>query len=250
MQRFGYRYASALLRQVLKQGALNPKKVHSICDFGAGLGGPSLALQNRFSKYLKRFVLLEENTLQARFAQKILPAVEISQRDGLSCLRQTEQRFDLITAFMLGPDYYDDGLVQDFIAVASQRLTEQGAILIASDVATMKVVQSQIKTQYAGGSYGQSTWILPKDDLGLKRVSFFQKCLNPALPYAVIFKPQTQSSSELEFFPALPEPHFQMVGDNLYCLTTPFEWDYFWATIQTYQIFSTPTLKQTTLKEV
>jgi hypothetical protein len=244
MQRFGYRYASELLRRVLKKGCFDPRQIQSICDFGSGLGGPSLALQNCFSQSLKYLVLLEENALQASFARKILPHTECHIGDGLAWLKNTEKRFDLITAFMLGPDYHNEGLVQDFLMLASQRLTDRGAILIASDVATMAVLQSWITALHAEQKLSAVQWIIPQVKLTakfVKRFSFFQSCSAPSIPYAVILKSHTALSvqtltSPLEM-PSLPEPCFQCVGEDLYCLTTPFEWDYLKATLKTYRKF-------------
>ena len=241
MQRFGYRYASELLRQAFKKGCFDPKRIQSICDFGSGLGGPSLALQNCFSQSLKHLVLLEENALQASFARKILPHSESYVGDGLTWLENTEQRFDLITAFMLGPDYNDDGLIQDFLMLASQRLMKHGAIFIASDVATIKIVQSWMIALHAEQKLSSAQWIMPQVKSSSKRLSFFQSDRASSIPYAVILKSHVdlnvQTLASPFEVPSLPEPRFQCVGEDLYCLTIPFEWDYLKTTLKTYREF-------------
>jgi len=248
MQRFGYQYASELLRQAFKKGCFDPRQIQTICDFGAGLGGPTLALKNCFSESLERLVLLEENALQASFARKTLPQSECHVGDGLAWLNNTEQHFDLITAFMLGPDYGDEGLVQDFLTLASQRLTDRGAILIASDVATMTALQSRITALQSKQKVSAVHWITPHAKLSAKstkRFSFFQRVRPSSIPYAVILKLQTPTDFQRPVLtlapPSLPDPIFHRVGEELYCLTISFEWDYLNTTLKTYREFDLTT---------
>jgi hypothetical protein len=240
MQRFGYRYASALLKQVLRQACIDPRQVHSICDFGAGLGGPSLALQSCFSQPLKQLVLLEANPLQSSFAKKLLLSAEVFQGNGLDWLERTERRFDLITAFMLGPDYDDDGFVRHFLAAALNRLNEKGSLLIASDVATMQVVQGYLQEQLV---MEQCFWVNPTElKKGMKHS--LKNYFSTSFPYTVIFSKEgdakLQKTSMEVSFPKLPAPVFytSSINQEVYCLSTAFERKYLKATFKTYQQFN------------
>ncbi len=47
-QNFGFKRADKLIRMAVGMGYIDPGRVRSICDFGAGSGGPTLALRNIF----------------------------------------------------------------------------------------------------------------------------------------------------------------------------------------------------------
>jgi precorrin-6B methylase 2 len=146
MQAFGYRYAFRLLRIAVRRRYLSPRPIQAVCDFGAGVGGPALATQSFFKLPASQMTLLERDPQQVRVLEKLLPGAEVIEGDGLPWLASTPQQFDLITAFMLGPDFQPGGLAENFIRTAAIRLPAHGKLLIATDAATMQVVQNTLET--------------------------------------------------------------------------------------------------------
>lgn len=233
MQAFGYAYAMRLLTLAEQQGILQVGSVKHVCDFGTGTGGPALALQQFFQLPASRLTLLEEYSPQAVLLRRLFPKGKICLTNGLSWLEaNANQQFDLISAFMLGPDYEGDGLVVRFLEQALSCLSPAGALLICSDTATMQVVQNVLRDKPELNCY----WLLDESPMSHDDVS---------IPITVIVRPAKTSTMPMQNRTVeLPRPVFKsaMIPDaqgewamERYCISTQFERAYFQATIDTFE---------------
>lgn len=229
IQRLGYEATSSILAIATEAGYIEPHRIQGICDFGAGTGGPTLALRDFFKLSETQMTLLEENHPQCRRLQKLFPNSKVLAEDGLSWLAKTNHAKDLITGFMLGPDHAGIGLAAEFIAKALSCLSPHGTLIITSDTATMHQVSQSIKE-------------LPQ-----------LTChwgLDTTLPVTVIISkaPITDKPSwALEPFPQLPAPVIKKIdipevkglwSTEEYCLATDFEKAYLQATIETFELIT------------
>jgi hypothetical protein len=245
MQKFGYRYTLALLYRAIAAKRLNPKQIQTYCDFGAGLGGPSLATQHVFQLQSQNITLLEQNTSQARILRTLMPQATIQPEDGLRWLRQANQRFDFITAYMLGPDYDDTGLARTLLEEIPNYLTDRGKAFICSDVATMHVVRSHLNT----GKLMSVHWLPVPEPDKKKSIASLRRFDSLSVPYAVVLSdskddlkngPQSRPSPvnlppvriHSAFVPALDNSQYET---EAYSLSCPFEWDYLQATLETFR---------------
>ena len=231
LQAFGYRYAMRLLDLLVNHGLLDADQIQTICDFGAGTGGPTLALRDFFKCPTRNLTALESYAPQVRMLQALLPEAQIYDGDGLDWLSGHHQRYDLITAFMLGPDDEDHQLVSHFLNEAIACLKPNGKLIIGSDVATMHGVLSIVRKM----TELRCDWLIPEIDAVLPvTVVIAQEgdqtanngCENIILPEPIIIRrsvPDVQHHWETE----------------TYCLSTAFEKLYLQATIDAF-IFQAP----------
>jgi hypothetical protein len=226
MQSFGYRYACQLLQIAVHNHYLDPILIRSVCDFGSGVGGPALATQAFLNLSAHQMTLLEEDPRQARGLHRLLPGAEIWEGDGRQWLTSTKNQFDLITAFMLGPDFEDSGLVEGFIHAATACLAPHGKLLIATDVATMHVVKTVLQSL----PNLACQWLIPAE-----RQSF---------PVTVILSQTDDMSATPSANVELPAPilasiqisdHSGQWATETYSLSNRFERDYLRATIATFE---------------
>lgn|GEM_PF-2147631 len=231
LQAFGYRYAMRLLDLLVNHGLLDADQIQTICDFGAGTGGPTLALCDFFKCPMRNLTALESYAPQVRMLQALLPEAQIYDGDGLDWLSCYHQTYDLITAFMLGPDDENHQLASHFLNEAISCLKPNGKLIIGSDVATMQGVLSIVRKM----TELRCDWLIPDIDAVLPVTVVIAKesdpianngCENIILPEPVVIKcsvPDAQHRWETE----------------TYCLSTAFEKAYLQATIDAF-IFQAP----------
>jgi len=232
IQQLGYDYGSQLLAIAAAKNLIQPEAIEFICDFGAGTGGPSLALRDFFQTTDKRLTLLEADIPQAKTLEKLLPDSHLVAGDGLgwlsSPLSSDKPPQDLISAFMLGPDYENLGLVQSFMQHALPALSPQGRLLICSDTGTMHTVKRCLQNTPHIAAY----WLLPDESANL--------------PTAVVIAEQHSSTSvNIPDEPELPKTIIRKIDipeadgfwtTETYCLATTFEKAYLHATIKTFEL--------------
>ena len=225
LQLFGVAYADMLLDALSGKGWLTPRQVRSICDFGSGTGGPVLAMLAFFGLPAHKLTLLEAHESQAARLRELFPKSRVMAGNGLLWLGSCRKRYDLITAFMLGPDE-DAGLALSLVRRALPRLNQTGRLLICTDTATMHGLR-RVLGQVPGIS---CQWLVDE----------------PNLPLTVLvskFGGKERQSDNLGGV-NLPEPIIRSaeIADahgNLetehYCLATPFEKNYLCATIEAFE---------------
>lgn len=228
LQRFGYAYVTELLGLLVQKGWLDKININHICDFGAGTGGPALALQDFWEMPPSRLTLLEAHHRQADRLKRLFPQSQVIVGDGLEWLGQHCKQYDLITAFMLGPEDDEGALALAFIPKALASLSEQGRLFICSDTATMHGVQQVLENT---GDVC-CNWLVGEP--------------NTYLPVCVVVSKATRGNIATAELPAmrLPKPIIQSaeIPDGQghyeleqYCLTTDFERAYLQATIQAFE---------------
>lgn len=149
--------AAAILNVSEGFGYLNLSKAKRILDFGAGSGGPTLALTELTRLNGGTVDAVEANSA---FAQHIvdlgiLSAGRVIVGNGLETLQTTSEKYDLITAFMLGPDDPRGGLTRALLNSSRNALVPGGSILITSDTDTMTTVKRVCKQEGVPHDYIQ-----------------------------------------------------------------------------------------------
>jgi hypothetical protein len=224
LQAFGYAYASRLLAIGIHQGWLDTD-VKRICDFGAGTGGPALALQAVFQVPAKNLILLEPHAAQASGLRRLFPKSDVHEGDGLSRLKSGRETYDLISAFMLGPNDADDGMVAQFIRCALPKLAQGGRLLICSDVATMQAVQ-HVLLRITGL---RCRWLI-QDELPVTVIVEKLATTHPnTLSQKAVVLPSPRVKSAW-----IPDWKGELAMEH-YCLSTPFEKAYLQATIEAFE---------------
>jgi hypothetical protein len=141
--RRGATTAATILNMSEGFGHLNLSKAKRILDFGAGSGGPTLALVELAKLNGGTVDVVEASPI---FAQDIIDSGIISPDrviidDGLKVLQTTSEKYDLITSFMLGPDDLQGSLTRTLLNNSRNALNPGGSILITSDTSTMTTVK-------------------------------------------------------------------------------------------------------------
>lgn len=218
IQAFSYQYAWQLLNKMHQQVPF--PATQRACDFGSGLGGATLATQDFLKIPVANMTLLEEEPSQATRLQVLFPGASIISGNGLTQLSTTGTLYDLISAYMLGPDYYNEGFSASFIHHSLKRLTPDGRLLISSDTGTMQVIQNILETQTAIFTY----WLIQPNLPATVLIQYtpFINSNPPHLPASTLYTasiPNSQGEPEQEE----------------YSLGTPFERAYLAATIQTFK---------------
>ncbi len=187
-----------------------------------------MAVRDFFRLTPAQLQLLESDQTQVAFLERIFPQSHIHPQDGLTWLYKCQTHQDLICAFMLGPEYEHEGFVAQFIDRALARLSVQGKLLIASDVATMHVVREvlALMPQITARWLADLAWL---ETMPVTVILYHAQGAEPALD---------------ETAPWLPEPIIQTAmmpnakGEwalESYCLSTPFEKAYLQATIAAFE---------------
>ncbi len=148
LQQYSARIASQLLLLATSFGYIDPNKIQAVCDFGAGGGGPTFALKQFLNLQPGRIQALEQSleVAQEIIQHSVLPESDVKIGDGLAYLRSGQQKYNLITAFMLGPDI-SGHLISNFIAAARHSLNPDGKLLVCSEIGTMNVVKQVCQQQ-------------------------------------------------------------------------------------------------------
>ncbi len=147
-QKFVAGIAYQILTITGELGYIQPGEISSVCDFGSGAGGPLIALKRFFNLPPGHLQALEQDPAQARqiIQNGILPSSDVQIGDGLAYLRQGRQKYDLLTAFMLGPD--ESGVLANALFKEVPRsLSPHGKLLVYSDIGTMPVVRKCCEEQ-------------------------------------------------------------------------------------------------------
>ncbi len=114
-------------------------------DFGAGAGGPTIALTElvKLNGGSVEAIDSRPNLIQDMIDSGILPTDRAHHGDGLEFLSGTDSQdqYDLITAFMFGPDNTDGGLTNQLLDASQNALKAGGKLLITSDARTMPIVR-------------------------------------------------------------------------------------------------------------
>jgi hypothetical protein len=137
--------AQKALNRLIRDGFINPAIIKSIFEFGTSVGASTLTLCE-FAKLCGAEVDGAEyrpRVAEELLAARILPDENFFIGDGIETLNDiaaNNYRYDLIAAFMFGalPETR-----MDFIRSAHNALSEQGKIVIYSDVYTMRDVIDQ-----------------------------------------------------------------------------------------------------------
>lgn len=137
--------AAKVLQVAVGFGYLDPQKIRRIIDFGAGTGGPTFALTEIAKAIGATVEVVESNPKLAQriIETNILPDSNVHPTDGITFLNSSSTNgggYDLVTAFMLGPDQ-GGYLFANLAQASSAALTENGNLLITSDVGTMSSVK-------------------------------------------------------------------------------------------------------------
>ncbi len=229
LQSFGMVYADMLLGALLGKGWLTRRQVRSVCDFGSGTGGPALAILAFFGLPADRLTLLESQETQAARLRELFPKSRVVAGNGLLWLGSCRERYDLITAFMLGPDA-GDGLTLEFVQRALPRLTRTGRLLICTDTATMHGLRC-VLGQVSGIS---CQWLVDEPDLPLTVLVSKIDGNGPPDNLGNVNLPESNIRSA-----EIADAHGHLETEH-YCLATPFEKAYLRATIDAFEA-ETPT---------
>lgn len=141
--RRGATTAAAILNMGEGFGYLDLSKAKRILDFGAGSGGPTLALTELTRLNGGTVDAVEANSASAQdiVSLGILTADQVIVGDALETLQTTSEKYDLITSFMLGPDDQQGSLTRALLYSSRNALEPGGSILITSDTSTMATVK-------------------------------------------------------------------------------------------------------------
>lgn len=150
LDKFSARLSSTALKLSISAGYIEPQKIKSIFEFGAGSGGSTLALKSVADSAGATLEVAEENTRLAESlkSQKILPDENIFVGDGIVKLKKDAaegKRYNLVAAFMLGPLMERADLTGKFFGAAADALEEDGKIIITSDAGSIAHVEMLLK---------------------------------------------------------------------------------------------------------
>ncbi len=137
--------AETALNLLGMQGQVDLPGSKRILDFGAASGGSTLPLV-RLAELNGGVVEAVERNPKSHgdlVASNILPPERVHLGDGLVFLNREMaggERYDLITAFMFGPDR-DGSLTSRLLAAARGALSGEGRLVVTSDTGTMAKVE-------------------------------------------------------------------------------------------------------------
>lgn len=229
LQAFGYGYASQLLAKLSRQGILDASRIQSVCDFGTGTGGPALAMQDFFQLPAQKLSLLESHAAQVESLRQLFPQSNVYYGDGITWLSRTHRQYDLMSAFMLGPDYENEGLVSEFVRLALPRLTTHGLLLICSDVATMHGVKVCLENTAGIDCH----WLVMDDGAECLPVTVAVKKSAANLPISLSMETVRLPSPCIKRA-WVPDWRGEFAMEH-YCLSTAFEKAYLKATIESFE---------------
>lgn len=123
------------LLSIIRETDIREKK--SICDFGCGTGGPTMALKEIFNPDC--IVAVDQKNYYKAPDKSII----FKCCDGIGYLASGQKKFDLIAAQMLVPSVD----TREFLKAAYQSLNRNGQILIYSDEWTMYDLEDNLRLQ-------------------------------------------------------------------------------------------------------
>lgn len=163
--------AATMLIDAERRGQLDLSETREMLDFGTGFGGPTLALVELAILNGGNVTGVDEkdNITGSLSDEKILDGDHYIIGDGLKVLENAASGYDLITAFMLGPDI-DGQLSIKLIDLSRQSLKPKGKLLITSDHITIDFVTRacrylnidyrQVSPRYEGEVFSQGYIII------------------------------------------------------------------------------------------
>jgi hypothetical protein len=180
-QQFNAKLSAMSILMSVQAGYLDFNRIRRITDFGSGSGGPTFTLVEIGKRVKAHIDAIEEDP---KFAQQIiksgiLPEENVNITDGIAYFMSMGEKgiekYDLITAFMLGPDP-DMSLFRRLVKACTTALNEGGNLLITSDTCTFsaikKILESlQIPFHFIAGVMDekeitvQNTLIISKESL-------------------------------------------------------------------------------------
>lgn len=150
-QVWGAKLAIASLQMAVSFGYLNPDGIKRIADFGAGYGGPTFALVAVARGLGATVNAVERNDRSADHITEtgILHAQDVIKADGIAYLESLSERgvehYDLVTAYMLGPDR-EGVLFRKLAKACSKGLALGGNLLVTSDGRTIETAREVCQT--------------------------------------------------------------------------------------------------------
>lgn len=145
LQQMSARRAAFFMNFCHQAGHVDLAKKRRLLDFGAGIGGTTFALLTLAKANAAQVHAVEINPEHAKRLES-LPAMtgrQVHVQDGVTLLEKPPQnkKFDLVTAFLFGPDK-SGGLSEAFVRAADHGLEPDGHILLDSDRPTMNFVMA------------------------------------------------------------------------------------------------------------
>ncbi len=176
LQRSGAKWATTALQLAVGMDYIDPARVKRIMDFGAGGGGPTFGLVRIGEAIGAEVEAVEQNAqLGGEISETgILPQERVHIGDGLAFLngvQKDETGYDLVTAFMLGPDLSGD-LMRRLAQASGKALKDGGNLVVTSDGGTFSVAkrlfdETGLQTHFIhgineGNTIVPNTLIIPK----------------------------------------------------------------------------------------
>jgi len=140
-------FCANVIDRAIKKGYIDKSKIKSVCDFGSGTGMPLVVLKNAFQLTNGQLIALEQSEALCKEILKlnILKDSEVKMGDGIKYLESGKRKFDLITSCCLGPLSLESDLFKKLLLSASKSLTNEGKLLIYSDIVSMDLVEHTCK---------------------------------------------------------------------------------------------------------
>jgi hypothetical protein len=136
--------AADYLRAFSRTGLIDLSRPRRIIDFGANIGTSTVPLAQLARANGSSLIALEEDPVNAlQLANlNIIPPEQVIVGNGVDYLNdiaERGERFDLLTAFFLGPDYNGE-LIRRLIPAAQRARSSQSDFIVTSDGKTMNAV--------------------------------------------------------------------------------------------------------------
>ncbi len=149
IDKLGASWAEFALSMAGMSGHIDLERCRRIIDFGAGFGGPTLALTELVRKNggVVDAVEVSEGHMRLAVENGFVDPDHAHTADGIDFLEQLEEegrQVDLVTAFMFGPDGNGD-FARLFLNAASSVLKPDGKVLMTSDQGTMSAIERVIQ---------------------------------------------------------------------------------------------------------
>ncbi|NLF84189.1 MAG: hypothetical protein GX568_09450 [Candidatus Gastranaerophilales bacterium] len=202
VQKFTARYCARTISNAIKGGYINPKEIKSACDFGCGDGVTTFLVKKTLGLPDEKMLALEKDSFITR--KDILGKTKVIDGDGTAFLKKGTRKFDLVTACLLGPIHTNSnyGLLKQLLLSVPNSLTDKGKLLVYSDLQTMDMVTTTLKTNKIKFTHVKGdapTKLVPiiisRDELvklneGMK--------IKPSLPYQIAMKIYSKQLKRLE----------------------------------------------------
>lgn len=139
------RIAHQVLQSCLKSSLIDKSHIRGkILDFGCGFGGSTAVL----GIYQGDVTAVDLAGFQHHLAKAL--ANKIIRVNGVEYLSKLPANsLDLITAFMIGPEFVYHGICKDFYLAAQQALKPDGRILVTSDYETIATLSKISPKNYS-----------------------------------------------------------------------------------------------------